>query len=199
MMDPPEKPTQTMQPESVQSAAQPEAQPATVSEGVQPVSADRLIRIKKNRLKKKIIGLLLIIAIAYFILSNFDLGDLPLTGMIITGESTTCTEIRGPSTMTDTEVRDLQIEDRGFQVLRNENKATISIRNTDNQSGSVRVMLFCSDGTKQGEDTRTLDSGETQVFNFLDVRDCELDYMIEPGVITARVEKTTYTTDTVCE
>lgn len=157
------------------------------------------MQIRKNRRKKRIIGLLFLIALGYFILTNFDLGDLPWVGLAIEGPKQTCTEIRGPKTMTDTEVSTLKVDDMGFKALRNENKAVLEVRNTDDVSGDVRVTVYCVNGDQQGEQKKTLEPGETGVFSFLDVRDCDLDYIVEPELIKTRVNKTVYVTDSVCE
>jgi len=166
---------------------------------MQEASKERIEQIKKNRRKKKIIGLLLLIVLGYMLFSNLDLGDLPWVGMTIKGPSKTCTEVRGPQTMTDTEVRDLEVMDMGFRADRNENRATITVANIDNVTGDVRVTLYCRNGNQQGELNKELDPGDEEIFTFLDVSDCELEYIIEPEIIKTRVERTAYVTDTVCE
>ena len=160
---------------------------------------DMMSRIRKNNRMKRIIGFLLLTAIAYFIFTNFDLGDFPKAGFVIHGESNTCTEVRGPQVMTDTEIESLQIEDKGFQVLRNENKAVITVRNTDDTAGSVKVRLYCINGNEQGDIAKNLDPGETAVFSFLDIADCDLDYIILPDTIKRKVNKTVYVSDSGCE
>jgi hypothetical protein len=156
---------------------------------------------QKNRKKrtKTVIGILLLIAIAYFVLTNFDLGDWPRLGMVIEGPSKTCTEIRGPKVMTDTVIEQLKVEDLGFKALRNENKAVITVRSKDEEAGNVRVIVYCRNGDQQGEETKRIEAGETAVFSFLDVDDCDLDYLIEPETIRKKVERTVYVDDSICE
>jgi hypothetical protein len=108
-------------------------------------------RIKKNQRAKKIIGILLLIAIAYFVLTNFDFPGWPRFGVLMDGPKTTCTEIRGPKMMTDTVVEKLQVRDAGFKAVSDERRAELTVENIDNVSGEVRVMLFCRDGEQQGE------------------------------------------------
>ncbi len=152
----------------------------------------------KNR-TKTVIGLLLLAAIAYFVLTNFNLGDWPKLGVKIEGPKTTCTEIRGPKTMTDTVIDRLKVEDLGFKVINDERRAEITVKNKDNATGEVRVTLYCRDGDEQGEEKKSIEAGESAVFSFLDVDDCDLDYIIEPETISRRVNKTVYVTDSVCE
>ena len=154
---------------------------------------------RKPKKMKKIIGILLLIAIAYFIFTNFDLAGWPKLGDVIEGPSKSCTEIRGPKTMTDTIIKQLEVEDLGFKALRDESKALIEVRNADNVTGKVRVVLYCRNGDEQGEDTKRLEPGEKTVFSFLDVDDCDLDYTIEPQTTRKKVNKTVYVTDSVCE
>lgn len=154
---------------------------------------------RKPKKMKRVIGILLIMAIAYFVFTNFDLADWPKLGLVIEGPSQSCTEIRGPKTMTDTVIEQLEVEDRGFKALRDENKALIEVRNVDNVTGKVRVLLYCRNGNEQGEETKRIEPGEKAVFSFLDVEDCDLDYIIEPETMRKKVNKTVYVTDSVCE
>jgi hypothetical protein len=154
---------------------------------------------RKPKKMKKLIGILLLVAIAYFIFTNFDFADWPKLGLVIEGQSKSCTEIRGPKTMTDTVIEQLEVEDLGFKALRDENKALIEVRNVDNVTGKVRVVLYCRNGDEQGEKTKSLEPGEKEVFSFLDVKDCDLGYIIEPETRRKRVNKTVYVTDSMCE
>ena len=156
-------------------------------------------KTKKNKKGKTIIGILLLIAIVYFILTNFSLGDWPKLGLVLEGHSKTCIEIRGPKEMTDTVITQLKVEDMGFKALWNENKAVLNVRNKDNITGEVRVMLYCRNGNEQGDETKQIEPGETAVFSFLDVEECDLDYIIEPETMRKKVKKTVYVTDSVCE
>ncbi len=165
----------------------------------EPESRERGGKCNKNRRVKTLIGLLLLIAVAYFILTNFDLGDWPALGFAIRGPGQTCTEISGPKVMTDTVIEQLEVEDLGFQILRNENKALLKVRNKDDHAGNVRVLLYCRNGYQQGEQKKKIEPGDTETFSFLDVSDCELDYIIEPENIKRRVNRTAYVTDSVCE
>lgn len=165
----------------------------------QPKSMETADKGNKNRRVKTVIGLLLLIAVAYFILTNFDFGDWPALGFAIRGPGQTCTEIRGPKVMSDTVIEQLEVEDLGFRILRNENKAVLKVRNKDERAGEVRVTLYCRNGYQQGDQEKDIDPGETETFRFLDVSDCELDYIIEQENVKRRVNKTVYVTDSVCE
>jgi hypothetical protein len=156
-------------------------------------------RKKRNQRMKTAIGMLLLIAVAYFILTNFDLPGWPRLGIILEGPKATCTEIRGPKTVTDTVVEKLKVRDAGFRVVSDERRAELTVENTDNTSGEVRVMLFCRDGEQQGEQKQPIAAGATGTFTFLDVDDCDLDYIIQPELLTRKVTRTAYATDTSCE
>jgi len=156
-------------------------------------------RTRKNKRAKMIIGTLLLIAVAYFLFTNFDLSDWPKFGIVAEGSKTTCTEIRGPKMMTDTVVEKLRVRDAGFKAVSDERRAELTVENTDNISGEVRVMLFCRDGEEQGEQKKTIEAGSAGVFTFLGVDDCDLDYIIQPELMTRRVNRTSYVTDTSCE
>jgi hypothetical protein len=154
---------------------------------------------EKNQKVKKAIGILLLIAIAYFLLTNFDLADWPKFGVKIEGPTKTCTEIRAPKTMTDTEISQLKVNDLGFKVVDAENRAELTVQNVDNITGEVRVLLYCRNGAQQGDDRKSIGAGETAVFTFFDTEDCDLDYIIEPEMMKKRVTKTVYVNDSVCE
>jgi hypothetical protein len=158
----------------------------------------KLQKLRKNERMKRIIGILLLIAVAYFILTNFDIPGWPGFGIISEGPKATCTEIRGPTIVTDTVVEKLSVTDAGFKVMSDERRAELDVTNTDSISGEVRVMLFCRDGEEQGEQKQTLPAGATGKFTFLDVDDCDLDYIIQPELTTRKVNRTSYSTDTSC-
>jgi len=156
-------------------------------------------RKEKNERNKKIIGFLLLAAVAYVLITNFDLADWPKLWVKIEGPKETCTEIRAPKTMTDTEISQLKVNDLGFKVVDAENRAELTVQNTDDETGEVRVLLYCRDGEQQGEEKKSISAGETAVFTFLDTEDCDLDYIIEPEMMKKRVTKTVYVNDSVCE
>ncbi|MBN1544875.1 hypothetical protein JW898_05445 [Candidatus Woesearchaeota archaeon] len=159
----------------------------------------KLSKMRKNNRTKTVIGLLLLIAVAYFLLTNFSIGDWPKFGAEISGASKSCIDVRGPKIMTDTVVEQLKVDDEGFVALRNENKAVLTLKNRDDEAGEVRVTVFCRNGDQQGEQKKKVEPGETAVFNFLDVADCDLDYIIEPELTKKRVNRTVYVTDSVCD
>lgn len=153
---------------------------------------------EKPRLAKRLIGIALIIVLAHFILTNFDLDDWPKVGLAIEGSRETCTEISGPETMTDTITEPLDVTDTGFRVMRNENKAVLTIENTDDAEGDVRVRLYCVNGKEVGDMTKTLSPGKSAVFNFLDVPDCDLDYYIQPDTVRRKVNRTVRVSKSTC-
>ena len=155
--------------------------------------------VEKSNLPKKILGLLLLVVLIHFIFTNFSLDDWPKIGMMLKGESKTCIEIKGPKVMTDTIIEQLKVDDIDFKVMRNENRAIITIENKDNRTGDVRVLLYCRNGDEQGEQSKTIRAGESEVFSFIDINDCDLDYIIEPDTIHRRVNRTVYVSNSVCE
>lgn len=153
----------------------------------------------KNETIKRVIGFLIIAAVAFFILTNFDLGDWPKLGFMLEGPKTTCTEIRAPKVMTDTVVERLRVEDLGFEVINEQRTAEITIKNIDKVRGTVRVVLYCKDGDGQGDQQKNLLPGETGIFEFTGVDDCDTEYIIEPELMSRQVNRTVYATDSVCE
>ena len=150
----------------------------------------------KNSRRKRVIGILLVIAILYSVVSNLDLGW--PSGFAIKEQGETCVETKGPKEVTDTIVQALDIEEMGFKVLVDEGKAVLSIRNRDNVTGKVRVIVYCVNGAEQGEQRKSINPGETEVFNFLDVEDCDLDYYIDPETVTRKVSRTVEGEDVEC-
>jgi hypothetical protein len=153
---------------------------------------------ERSNLPRKLIGIALIIVLAHFIFTNFSLDDWPKVGFVIKGQPETCTEIRGPKTMTDTVIEQLDVDDTDFRVLRNENKAVITIRNRDTVEGDVRVRLYCVNGAEIGDLTKRLDPGESALFNFLDVPDCDLDYYVQPDTVKMTVNRTVQVSTSAC-
>jgi hypothetical protein len=154
---------------------------------------------RNSRRMKTFIGILLLLSLAYFVLTNFDLADWPGMGLVIQGPSSTCVETRGPNVLTDTVIYQLKVEDKGFEAMRDRNRAVISVKNDDNRSGDVRVTLYCRNGDGQGDDTKKIAAGDTETFIFEDVKDCDLDYIIEPETFTTRVNRTVYVSESKCE
>jgi hypothetical protein len=154
------------------------------------------IRHARNMKKKRIVGILLVIAIAYFIFSNFELGW--PSGFAVKEEGDSCIETKGPSYLTDTIVGPLDIEETGFKVMINERKAVLNIQNNDNVTGRVRVIVFCINGDEQGEQRKSIDPGEEMVYNFLDVDDCDLDYYIDPETVARKVNRSVEGEDVEC-
>lgn len=155
--------------------------------------------VEKSSLPKKIIGLLLLVVLIHFIFTNFRFDDWSKIGITLNGATTTCTEIRGPKVVTDTIIEQLKVDDTGFKVVRNENRAIITIENKDNRTGEVRVLLYCRNGDEQGEESKIMLAGESAEFNFIDVRDCDLDYIVECDTVRRRVNRTVYVSNSVCE
>lgn len=140
-----------------------------------------VIQKAKDRKVKRWIGVMLLIAIAYFVYSNFPI-SWPISGLVvhISGQQVqTC----GPRTLTETYPEQLKVSETGFRVITAEHKAVIELVNTDDVPGEVRVIVYCIDGDSQGEQMRQIEPGMTEVFNFLDVADCDLEYYISPGMV----------------
>lgn len=154
---------------------------------------------ERSNLPKKLIGIALIIVLAHLILTNFSFDDWPKIGFAIKGQPESCIEISGPKTITDTVVEQLDVDDTDFRVLRNENKAVITIKNRNAVEGYVRVRLYCVNGAEVGDLTKRLDPGESALFNFLDVPDCELDYYVQPDTIKRTVNRTVQVSNSACK
>ena len=157
-----------------------------------------LKRMRKNNRMKAVIGTVLFLVIAYVIYTNG--GVQLLKGSVVTeGEKTTCTEVRGPKDLTDTVTELLKVEDLGFAAIETSDLAEITVRNIDDRIGAVTVRLYCRNGEEQGVQTLSIPAGETETFVFMDVPDCDLDYIVEPDFVTRKVNRTGYSTDVLCE
>ncbi|HII72109.1 TPA: hypothetical protein HA265_05120 [Candidatus Woesearchaeota archaeon] len=162
------------------------------------ITVHELRRIRRNNQKKAVIGFLLLLVVGYFIWTNFDI-RLPWTGMVVTGEKTTCVETRGPKMLTDTVIKKLKVSDEGFEVSRSEDTAALKVRNADERDGTARVTLYCEDGDQQGENVKNIKAGETETFMFQDVAECDLSYVIEPQIIREQVNRTVYVSGQECD
>ena len=160
---------------------------------------EKLRRIRKDNRIKAVVGLFLLLAVGFFVWRHVELDGLPFVGMVISESSKECIEIKGPQVMTDTVVRPLEIEDLGFEVIRDKNRAVITVKNIDEEYGEVKVRVYCKNGNEQGRETKRIFAGSEEIFIFEDVNDCDLEYMIEPELLSKRVNKTVYVEDVVCE
>ncbi len=162
------------------------------------ISKEGLKRSKANARVRTVLGLLLVCAIAFFVITHFGV-SLPLVSMVVTGPSKDCVETRGPQILTDTEVRQLEVMDTGIERLKDSDEAIVRVENIDDTAGNVKVTLFCTNGNELGEMTKKIGVGEEQSFVFDAVKDCDLDYIIEPELLKWKVNRTVYVEGQECD
>ncbi|MBW2965041.1 hypothetical protein KY363_06295, partial [Candidatus Woesearchaeota archaeon] len=138
-------------------------------------------RRERNRKVERVIGILLLISIAYFIYSNFGI-SWPVSGRAVHSSESTLQQC-GPRTLTETYPEQLRVRELGFRVLNDERKAVLEVVNADDVPGEVRVTIYCINGDAQGEQVSTIEPGRTEIFSFLDVPDCDLEYYVSPGIV----------------
>lgn len=138
--------------------------------------------MEKHKIKRKIIGFLLIVAIIWFIYDNF--GIFPVMMMTYEGEDTEFSIGNFNTKKTAPDIRALRVEMVSFSKSYSGDSMDIEIKNVDDVRGNVTVMLKCSGDDKKK--IRNIASGKTELFAFSNLDGTCEDYVIEPGDVVRR-------------
>ena len=131
----------------------------------------------KEKKGKKIVKILLILAIIWFIFDNFDLG-LMFKERIESGIG-----FKKISSMNDDNVRQLNVKLISFDKSFNSGDTYFDVKNMDNVSGDVTVYLNCTGSKETYTLTENILPGKTKTFKFYELKGVCDDYKIEPEIV----------------
>lgn len=136
----------------------------------------------KNPIVKRILGILIILAIIWLLIDIFGFPIFTFTSTVSEEELVVgALEETGDENIN--KISPLKVELVSFDRSFDDQSMIIEVKNIDEYLGEVTVNLICEKKTSIQSITQLLPSGNTGVFEFKDVsKDCN-DYEINPGEV----------------